>query len=335
MRISARNNNRAAWITWESQVRNRSMARVLNIPLYEFASSASRLLRYPILSYRTCRVIFKNRIKILFVQNPSIVLSFLAICLKQILHIQVLIDAHNSGIYPLEGRSKTLNFFARFICRKADVVVVTNSYLAEIVKDWGGNPFVMPDPIPDFSHLPDTEAVINEGPYVLMICTWAADEPYMEVIEAASLFAKDGLSVFITGNFRKRLTGDQIGQIPPNVKLLGFIPESKYIVYLKSAIAIIDLTTRDNCLVCGAYEAAAVGTPGILSDTEVNREVFNRGYLYTRNSAIAIAATVLEAAYQETYLRQQLVEFRSSHQSLIEKKVEALKAILSNDLCKL
>ena len=63
---------------------------------------------------------------------------------------------------------------------------------------------------------------------------------------------------------------------------------------LYSADAIIDLTTRENCLLCGAYEAVACGTPLILSNTKTLRNYFNSGSVYVDNTVESIQAGVEE-----------------------------------------
>lgn len=330
MKYKKINGTNAAWITWEIQVRNRSMANALNVPLYELTSTKARFLKYPFLIVSTLQVLLKNQIRVVFVQNPSIVLSFLAVCLKPVLRLSVIVDAHNSGIYPLGGANRVLNYFARFICRNANLVIVTNSYLSKVVEHWGGKSFVMPDPIPDFStHKPS--AFETKRPFILFICTWADDEPYMEVIEAASSLQAYDLDIFITGSFKKRLSSVQINNIPKNVTLLGFISENDYINHLIHAITVMDLTTRDNCLVCGAYEAAATETPAILSDTKVNREVFDAGYLYTKNTAPTIAAAIVDSVSRQTELRVQLVDFKARHKRLIARRITELTEIMISD----
>lgn len=317
---------RAAWITWEIQVRNRSMAKALGIPLYELTSKKSRLLKYPLLIIRTIQVIVKNKTRVLFVQNPSIVLSFLAICLKPVFGLRVIVDAHNGGIYPLEGKSKILNFFARLICRKADYVIVTNSYIAQTVSEWGGQPFVMPDPIPDFSE--HTVATINASrPYFLFICTWADDEPYHEVIKAAAQL--ENIDIYITGKYKNKLNSQQIETLPPQVTLLGFVSEEDYINYLRNSLAIIDLTTRDNCLVCGGYEAVSLEKPAVLSKSIVNMEVFNQGVILTDNHASAISASLQEAVKKIDILKAEIKNLKYIHLANNQKHAQDLKILTS------
>jgi glycosyltransferase involved in cell wall biosynthesis len=300
-----------AWITWEIQVRNRSMAKNFGVPLYELIVNKSRWLKYPTLIVETLQIIFGKKIDLLFVQNPSIVLSLVAVLLKQMTSLRVIVDAHNAGIYPLEGKSSALNAIAKYIAKNATQVIVSNAYLAKIVSDWGGNPFVMPDPIPDL-HPVITTSDIKHKPYFFFICTWADDEPYTEVIAAAALLT-DQFDIYITGNYRKKLSESDLKKMPDNVQLLGFVSEADYVNYLASAFAAIDLTTRDNCLVCGAYEAMALLVPAIISDSIVNKETFPQGFIYTHNDANSIYKAMLKASEHHAVLVDGIANMRTEH----------------------
>ena len=76
--------------------------------------------------------------------------------------------------------------------------------------------------------------------------------------------------------------------------LTGFIPESEYIAMLNSVDAVIDLTNRENCLVCGAYESIAAGKPMVLSRTVALMEYFNEGAVYVDHNEVSIANGIKE-----------------------------------------
>lgn len=309
----------AAWITWEVQTRNRSMARRLGIPLYELISDKSRLPRYLALSGKTISII--KRHEIIFVQNPSIVLSFIASIMKIITKKKLVVDAHNSGIFPLEGRNRFLNMITRFICKAADEVIVTNSFLAKTVTDWGGKAIILPDPLP---HLDsgNRQKIVPPEKFILFICTWASDEPFMEVIQAARLLPDD-IKILVTGNYKKQQ--EKLSSLPKNVELLGFVDEADYIHLLSQASASMDLTTRDNCLVCGAYESASLQIPCIISDTDINREVFNPGFIYTKNNERSIAEAILRAMEEKKKNSSEIHFFKERHEKQTTETIEAIK----------
>lgn len=276
----------AVWITWEKQVRNRSLSARLGARLHEILGSGGRLRRYAICISRTLPILFESRHQLVFVQNPSIVLSFIAVLLKPLLRYKLYIDAHNVAISP-ESPSKFLTWIGSFIHSAADHVIVTNSGLAEKVRQIGGRPVILPDPLPSMPQdiLPESRG----GRQVMFICSWAADEPYNEVFEAAALLPE--VSFFVTGASRGR--EQSFGRpLPGNVHLTGYLPDDRYHELMATSSIVIDLTTREDCLVCGAYEAVAMTTPFILSDSRALREYFSSGGVHVENKAHAIARGV-------------------------------------------
>jgi glycosyltransferase involved in cell wall biosynthesis len=111
------------------------------------------------------------------------------------------------------------------------------------------------------------------------------------VIEAARLM-DPRVTVFITGD-HSRLQA--LPPRPDNVYLTGFLSERDYIALLRAADAIVDLTSLEDCLVCGAYEAASLGKPLVTSDTAALRAYFNRGTVYTTHDRASLAAAMTYA----------------------------------------
>jgi len=127
---------------------------------------------------------------------------------------------------------------------------------------------------------------------VVAISSWAADEPMEELIAAGGLLP-NSVGMSITG--RPKLSEEARRNLPANVTLTHYLSEEAYVALLRDADVILDLTTRENCLVCGAYEALALARPLVVSDTAALRELLGNGALYTRNSRGAIAATAMQA----------------------------------------
>ena len=296
------------WITWERQRRNIGISSALGWPLYEMIDGSPRLIRYGRLIVKTVRIILREKPDVVCVQNPSIVLALLGILCRGIMGYRCIVDAHNSGLMPLEGRSEALLKIARWIQRRADLTVVTNEEMKDLVETNGGKAVILPDRIPD---VPPVEPVKIRGDRVVTyICTFSEDEPYEEVIEAAGFLEGENIVVYITGNHRGRTNE---GSLPPNVELTGFIDETAYWSLLASSDAVMVLTTREGCLVCGAYETVALGRPLILSDTEALRSYFSRGCVYVSPDSRSIARGITEVLERKDEL---LGEVRSLHDAL-------------------
>ena len=281
---------RPLWITWEKQVRNRSMSSRINAQLVELVVNGNKYKRYIVCISRTAIWLLRSRKSVIIVQNPSLVLCLQAIFFRFFLRYRVIVDAHNAGVFPLEGKNLFMQALANWINYKADLVVVTNDGLAAHVRNLGGQACILPDPLPDIRL--DCPALTRGGgdqKRAAFICTWAADEPYLELFGAAELLPD--VEFFVTGKSRGKEAA--FGRkLPDNVRLTGFLPESEYEKLLLTSDIVIDLTTREDCLVCGAYEAVSVEKPFVLSDTKALRAHFRIGGEFVNNYAKDIAEGV-------------------------------------------
>ena len=300
---------RAIWITWENQRRNRELAAALGVRLNEWADvdAIPNLLRkYATGLSRTLRFLIADRPALIICQNPSIVLAVLSVACRPFTGAGVVVDAHNGGLQPAEGRSAFLNFVSRWVQRRADLTIVSNEALAAKVRHNHGRAFTLPDRVPEIRGAVD--ARIASMKTIVFVCTYAADEPYADVLEAARRLPHD-ITVFVTGNYRKR--GLDPAMLPPHVRLTGYLSEHDYVNLMASASVVMDLTSREDCLVCGAYEALALGKPMILSDTKANREYFSSGVVYTRHDPDALQASMCEAIERRQELAREVAGLRT------------------------
>ena len=170
------------WVAWETQRRNRSLSAVLGARLYELDVGGSAYRRYPVVIYKTISLLVKEKPRIIFSQNPSLILALLSVVVSRVFKKKLIVDAHNAGLFPFEGRYPLLNWVASGVCKRADLTIVSNVELEKYVVDHGGRAVSIPDPIPSIkvpSVLPKLKGNFN----VLFVCSWSDDEPFMEVIE--------------------------------------------------------------------------------------------------------------------------------------------------------
>lgn len=303
------NSHHAIWLTWENQRRNHSLSQRLGVDLFKLEYNAPRYKRYPVLVTRTLQLLHSFSPRLIFVQNPSLLLALLVVLYGRTRHIPVVVDAHNSGVYPFEKKHTWATKLSFFLFRKADLTIVTNQALKIYVERHGGHACVVPDPIPDIDQPAKLKKLAGEF-NVMFICTWAEDEPYLEVINAARML-EPGTTIYITGNSKGRESAAG-SDLPDNVVLTGFIPEDQFQELLWSCDAVMDLTLRDDCLVCGAYEAVATGKPLLLSDTKALRNYFNRGAVFSKNDTLSLAKAMDATRHQINLLRQEMTEFQNS-----------------------
>lgn len=100
--------------------------------------------------------------------------------------------------------------------------------------------------------------------------------------EAAVIFTGD--SQVLPRRLRARLSA--VG------RLTGFFPDPDYWALLRSAGAIVVLTTEPACLPCGAYEAIAVGRRPILLVDNRALAVFGRLAIFAVPDPTSLAAAV-------------------------------------------
>jgi len=290
------------WITWENQRRNRELSRAFEAELFELAEIdeiRNFIRKYFLGIIMTLKILWKEKPQLVFCQNPSIVLSFCLVIIKRLLKMKVCVDAHNAGLFPKEGNSFVLKFLSRFIQRKADLTIVSNERLKKYVEVNGGKSCILEDKIPS---IPIEKPLNLQGrKNILFICSFANDEPYEVVFEAARNL-DTGITIYVTGNYEGKVK--QISKLSDNIIFTGYIPENEYIKMLNSVDVVIDLTTRENCLVCGAYESLSVEKPMILSDTQAIRSYFSMGAVYTDNTR----ADIEKAIYLVLDRKEELIE---------------------------
>jgi glycosyltransferase involved in cell wall biosynthesis len=287
------------WLTWERHQRSISIASQLKIPLLEFNRPGGRAARYWHNSIATVRALFSSRPRRVFVQVPSVVLGCIAIVVARLRGFQLIVDAHNAVIEGAERGAWPMRSIYRWLLERADLTIVTNAFLAERASRFGGRYAVLPDPIPGFRADPGVEV---DAASVVVISTWAEDEPLDEMLKACALLPSSIVTTF-TG--RPKGPVAELAKAARGVKLSGFVSHADYLRLLTSARVVVDLTTREDCLVCGAYEALALGRPLVVSDTRALRALLGDAAMYTENRATSIAAAIEAAVAANSELQRQ------------------------------
>ncbi|MBI5588812.1 MAG: glycosyltransferase [Deltaproteobacteria bacterium] len=275
--------------------------------MFQLDFKTNRPLRYIQSAYSTLITFLNERPDTIFVQNPSLVLAALAVNYGRIARVPVVVDAHNAGVFPFDGKKWWANRLADYLFRHAALTIVTNRALSEHIKQRGGKTAILPDPLPEFGRIDATKPLIGRV-HVLFICSFASDEPYMEVIEAGRLLSKD-IIIYITGRYKGDVNGLK-KSMPENVILTGFLPEHDFIQLLHSVDIVIDLTTREDCLLCGAYEAVSAEKVLIVSATRALKEYFHKGTLYTQNDREDLVRQIERAISNKVSLATDIKELK-------------------------
>jgi len=299
---------RTIWLAWESQRRTNELAAALDIPLCRYTSDLSYGFRVLSLTIRTLLELMRVRPHKVVVQNPSQVLTALLCFLRPLFRFRLIVDRHSNFKFDTMSipslKYKLFHILSKYTVRKADLTIVTNEFLKEVVEQWSGKGFVLPDKLPALD-LAGTISLPGER-NIVYICTYSGDEPVEEVLEAARMLNPSTV-IHITGDYRKAKTGT-VDSAPSNVLFTGFLDEKDYQSLLRSCDAVMVLTTQDHTLLCGAYEAVSLGKPLILSNQPALMSYFRKGAVYTENSAENIAGAVETTLNRCTILETDIKE---------------------------
>jgi glycosyltransferase involved in cell wall biosynthesis len=214
---------------------------------------------------------------------------------RPIFRYKTVIDCHNAGLKPSEGRSFLLNAIAKFSLTRAHLVIMHNEIVAMGLPINLKKFIILPDPIPEISAISSKEinSELRHEKKIVFICRWAEDEPYNEVIKTASnmLTKFPDITIYITGKPPKVILEQEL---PGNIKLTGFLDHASYNELLSGAYALVALTTRSDSLNCAGYEAIAYKKPIVLSDSETLKKFFNKGCLFTDNSSNDLESKLID-----------------------------------------
>lgn len=297
-------------ITWEQHRRTRELCSWMGLPLHEVTFNARRLQRYAKLGKQTLRLLSERKPKVVYVQNPSLILATLVLAARPFLgRYKVVMDAHNEAVAPFTHAYWPITSLTRHVLRAADVTIVTNAALAEQVRRIGGNPHVLPDRLPTPPFAPTSPLKLDGPLRVMVVATYAADEPIAEIIEAARSLG-DQYQLSITGRETK-LPPEQRARLPANVRQTGFLSEEAYWELMRDSHIVLDLTLKPNCLVCGAYESLALLRPMVLTGNPATVDLFGKvAVMTTDHDAKAIAECLQRARVQLDQLNDSVMNER-------------------------
>jgi glycosyltransferase involved in cell wall biosynthesis len=230
--------------------------------------------------------------------------------------IPFVVDAHTGAF--LDRRWRHFQRLQRWLCRRAATTIITNTHLANMLSAEGADWTMLPD-VP-VKYPPAAAPLEKPGFLVAVICSFDTDEPVAVILETAR--ALPDVTFRVTGDPRKveRMQLD----LPPNLRLTGFLGNAAYGQLLRDADVVMALTTGKHKMLRAAYEAIYQGTPIIISESPMLREEFDTGAILVENTPESIGAAVRRMQGElETY-RQQALSLRQRK----EQRWEANKALL-------
>jgi glycosyltransferase involved in cell wall biosynthesis len=331
MRRSLQKKDKIYWLTWENHRRSRELAKAINAELIVYENALPRLISLANKALLTILFIFKHKPRVLIIQNPSIILGFLASILRLIFAYKLIVDRHTNfrigKCIGLNPRSLVHAFFSRFNIKYSDLTIVTNEFLRLYVEKHGGNGFVLQDKLPTLDHK-NTSVELQGDVNIVFICTYANDEPVKEVIKAGE-YLPQSIYIYITGNPDPK----KVGEIrSSNIILTGFLNQQDYDGLLCKADILMDFTNLEWCLVCGAYEAISLEKPLITSDTLALKDFLEDAAVYTDHSPKSIAGSIKKVIRENKVYKENISNFRYNYMTYWQNRLNFLQKILNGFL---
>lgn len=274
------------------------------------------LLKYIGQAFWTWWILLRDRPDAVFVMSPPVIAGLVVFPYCSIRRIPFVVDAHTGAF--LDRRWRRFQKLQQWLCRKAATTIVTNTHLADLLASHGADSTILPD-VP-VKYPPSTSRHSKTGFCIAVICSFDYDEPVELILQTARMLPD--VSFDVTGDPRKveRLNL----QLPPNLRLTGFLDSAAYGQLLRDADVVMALTTGKHKMLRAAYEAIYEGTPIIISDSPMLREEFGQGGIVVNNSPEVIAAAVREMQQNMERYRAEARELRSRK----KQRWESNKALL-------
>lgn len=296
-------------LSWHLQRRTRGLARELGFPLVATQFAGGLLRRHGRSMVWTIYQLLRYRPRFVLLEYSYLLLVLLrcyAWCAP--FEVRIICDCHNGSLRrdlpgPLQ---RCFRFFKRWSFKSVDLLVVSNELLRQEALALCPQVACLPDPIPRIR--PTDLRIPRQGQHCVVICSYGADEPIQQMIEAAALLGRTGHTVTFTGSMPSqwylRLEG------LPNVSCSGYLSEADYLQLVGNSGCAIVLSSDTSCLMCGGYEALALSVPLVLSDTEALRHYYGDAAIYTQHAPNAIHQAVQHCLLMSPLLRGRLASLR-------------------------
>ena len=306
--------------------RSKVFARELGIRIeYVYATERRGLLvapwKYTYQAVASLILLFRTRPLLVFIQSPPSFAVLFVWLYCSVNGARYVVDAHSAAMQlPWWTRPRWLY---RFLARRALATIVTNEVFAEEIESVGGTALVLRD-IP--TSFPTGESLAGEDGFtVLVVNTFAFDEPLGEVLDAAR--AVPDVQFLITGNTQR---GDRavLNSASSNVRFTGFVPDADYYATMRASDAVMCLTTRDNTMQRGACEALSLGRPIITSDWPLLRDYFSKGTVHVAPRSESIANAIRLVEREQGRFREEISELQQAQRDEWTRTARSLATLI-------
>ena len=283
-----------------------------------------RPLEYVVKSLQTLLVLFRDKPSTVWLQLPPSFLLHITFIYKFFFNrsLVVIVDCHNASFrspwITIPGTVTLLN--------RSDMVIVHNREVVQQALQRGVNQntvHVLEDPPATINATASRNTSTSQT--IVVPCSFNRDEPIAELLLAACLLPE--IKFIITGNFERARGVHDLGNLPQNVELTGFIPASDFDQILANANVIMGLTNQEGIQLSVAGEALAVGKPMVLSNTKILRELFSDAAVFVNPvCAESIANGCKNALINSDRLQEQVILLRARRAVSWSKQAERIAA---------
>lgn len=314
------------WITWHHQARSKNLAKLLELDLYEKQIDGHFLKRHLGSFVWTWKVLFKNRPDVIYIQLSFLLLIAVYIYKKFSLRdVYLVADCHTKALRRSMKSSSVVGNFLKKLKKKCfgevDLSIISNNEMIDDIEKLHYDYIILPDQIPTIEQ-PEKNSKYTADNYVVMVCSYAVDEPFTEMMEAARYLPKD-LTVYMTGTPPKELIRQE--HLPINLHFNGYVSFNKYYQLITHAQCVVGLTTEKGCLQSCAYEGLAVETPMVLSKTNALKDYFGNAAIYTNHDAENIALAIKKAIKHSQKLKSEIRKVKDKRKKEFYEQLAKLK----------
>jgi glycosyltransferase involved in cell wall biosynthesis len=212
------------------------------------------------------------------------------------------------------------------IYKSCSLNIAHNDHDAERYRTWGARTEVLGTEVYPYEGF--EKGHLESGKNVVVIGTFATDEPTAEIVLAARDISD--VHFYFTGPKERAEKKIDIKNLPKNITLTDFLPREKFISLVKAADAALCLVTTDNTMQMGAWEAMSCDTPVILSDWQLLRSTFPKGAVFVRNTKQSIQEGVIRFFKNKYTLKNDIIQLKMEKKILWDKEIEAVEKILKS-----
>jgi glycosyltransferase involved in cell wall biosynthesis len=282
-------------------------------------------VRYLNNAVRTLWYLLQRRPRAVIIQSPPVPAAALVVAWARVARVPVVIDTHPAS-FALPG-DRAFHGLMRpllgILVPRVAGCIVTTPELAEYISRWNGSPLVVheaPMVWSDSVQKRDCTAYRK----LLFVCTFAPDEPLMEVLEAARELPN--VTFRITGDPRRR-PADAQRAAPSNVEWLGYLGPDEYLSALLAADVVMTLTRRPESVQRSAHEAVDALRPLVLTNWPHVGELFPHAVLVDNDPA-SIRRGIEQAFDRCTELSSLAPEARTVQHARWHRQLGELQAAL-------